>query len=227
MGLVIYDCGIRRKWMLQQKKQFDLFDPLTFLKHCQSLGAGGMQAKVGQLDSVAALKQVRDFAERHSMFMDAVVAAPTEKADLARFEKEIRTSAEVGVQAVRTVIMPGRRYERFSSLEEFREFELRGRRMVELATPIVEKHGVPLAIENHKDQRNDERIALLEHIDSEFVGACVDTGNSFALHRRPDRNHHGHWLRGPRPFISRIRQCKNTKQAFYSATFRWAMAVSI
>ena len=53
--------------------------------------------------------------------------------------------------------------------------------MLERAAPIVERYRVPLAVENHKDQRIDERVALYEHVDSEFVGACVDTGNSFAL----------------------------------------------
>ena len=56
-----------------------------------------------------------------------------------------------------------------------------GRRSIELAVPIVEKHRLPLAIENHKDERIDERVGLLRDISSEFVGACVDTGNSFAL----------------------------------------------
>jgi hypothetical protein len=44
---------------------------------------------------------------------------------------------------------------------------------------------VRLAVENHKDQRVDQRLELLEHISSEFVGACLDTGNSFALLEDP------------------------------------------
>jgi sugar phosphate isomerase/epimerase len=38
-----------------------------------------------------------------------------------------------------------------------------------------------LAVENHKDQRLDERVALFKNLDNEFIGACLDTGNSFAL----------------------------------------------
>lgn len=58
LGLVIYDCAIRRKWMLQRDAKADLFEPLTFLKHCQSIGAGGMQAALGVLnaDRVRALR---------------------------------------------------------------------------------------------------------------------------------------------------------------------------
>ena len=75
--------------------------------------------------------------------------------------------------------------ETFESLAEFRRFEERGRRALERAAPIAEKHRVAIAVENHKDHRNDERVALFEHISSEFVGACVDTGNSVALLEDP------------------------------------------
>ena len=180
MGLVAYDCGIRRRMLQQQNADFDLFEPLTFLKHCHQLGAGGMQAGLG-VPEATAVRQLRDYAEQHSLFIDAIVSPPKDSADVDRFEAEIRTAAEAGALAVRTVIMPGRRYEQFGSLPEVREFEARGKRMLELAAPVVEKHRMPLAVENHKDQRNDERVALFEQIASEFVGACVDTGNSFAL----------------------------------------------
>jgi len=53
--------------------------------------------------------------------------------------------------------------------------------MLELAVPVVERHQVPLAIENHKDERIQDRVALLKRISSPMVGACVDTGNSFSL----------------------------------------------
>lgn len=180
MGLVIYDCGIRRRWMRQQDRAFDLFEPLTFLRHCQSLGAGGMQASLGVMDSTDILA-LRDFADQHDLFIDAIVRPPTGQDDVPRFEAEIQTARDVGVQAARTTIIPGRRYERFKTLAEFREFERRGQQMLERAAPIVEKLRVPLAVENHKDQRIEERVALFKHLDNEFIGACVDTGNSFAL----------------------------------------------
>jgi sugar phosphate isomerase/epimerase len=85
------------------------------------------------------------------------------------------------VQAVRTVVMPGRRYEQFKSLAEVREAEAKALKMLELAVPIVTRHRVRLAVENHKDQRIDERLALYKHLSCEFIGATVDTGNSFAL----------------------------------------------
>ena len=53
----------------------DLFEPLTFLKHCQSLGAGGMQANLGTMQRKA-VTQLRDFAEQHDLFIDAIVRPP-------------------------------------------------------------------------------------------------------------------------------------------------------
>lgn len=180
LGLVAYDCAFRRQWLRRQNPQFDLFEPLTFLKHCQQLGAGGMQVSLGVLGGER-VRELRDFADQHALYIDAIVAPPKDEGELARFDAEIRTAAETGVQAVRTVVMPGRRYEQFKSLAEFREFEARGKQMLELAAPVAQRHRVRLAVENHKDQRIDERVALFKEIGSEFVGACVDTGNSFAL----------------------------------------------
>ena len=81
MGLVIYDRNLRRKWMREQNPDFDLFEPLTFLKHCQSLGAGGMQASLGVMEPDK-IQRLRDFSEQHSLFMDAIVKPPKNKEDL-------------------------------------------------------------------------------------------------------------------------------------------------
>ncbi len=180
LGLVAYNRAIRRKWLQQREPSIDLFEPLTFLKHCRELGAGGMQTSLGVLDA-RRVKALRDFAEQHQLFIDGIVNPPKDDTDLSRFEAEIRTAAEVGVQGVRTVVMPGRRYEQFKSLAEVREAEARALKMLTLAAPIVTKHRVRLAVENHKDQRIDERLALYKHLSCEFIGATVDTGNSFAL----------------------------------------------
>ncbi len=180
LGLVAFNCAFRRKWMQQRDPKFDLFEPLSFLKHCRDVGAGGMQTSLGVLDA-ARVKALRDFADEQKLCIDGIVNPPKDDGDLARFEAEIRTAAEVGVQAVRTVVMPGRRYEQFTSLAEVREAEAKALRMLELAAPIVTKHRVKLAVENHKDQRIDERLALYKHLSCEFIGATIDTGNSFAL----------------------------------------------
>jgi sugar phosphate isomerase/epimerase len=180
MGIVAFDCGLRAKWLKQTDAGANLMEPLTFLKHCQTLGAAGMQINLGTLPQPA-VQRLREYAEAHELFIEASLSPPRDRGDLARFEAEIKTAREVGALAARTVIIPGRRYEHFKNYQEFQQAERQGQLMVELAVNVVEKYQVPLAIENHKDQRIDRRLALLKHISSPYVGACIDTGNSLAL----------------------------------------------
>lgn len=184
LGLVTYCCRFRSSHLKRNDPDHKLFEPFTFLEHCRQLGAGGMQISLGVLDSREA-KRLRNRADEYGMFIEAIVSIPKNKGDFDTFEATMRTASEVGVPAARTTIIPGRRYEYFDSLAKFREFDARGRRSLELAAPFAEKYKVPLAVENHKDHRNAERVALFEHISSEYVGACVDTGNSVALLEDP------------------------------------------
>ena len=139
-----------------------------------------MQVALATMTTKSA-ESLREFAERNHLFVEGIVSLPKNAGDLSRFDAELKTAKAAGATVVRTTIIPGRRYERFRTLAEFREFEERGQTMLRRAAPLAEKHRIMLAVENHKDQRLDERIALFEQLDSEFVGACLDTGNSIAL----------------------------------------------
>jgi sugar phosphate isomerase/epimerase len=184
LGLVIYTQNLRRRALKVSDPKHDLFEPMPFLEHCRDLGAGGMQVPLGVLEP-AICNRLRERAAAYGMFIEGIVAPPFTDADIERFRAEIETASRVGTRAVRTVIIPGRRYERFRTRGEFEEFVQRGRQALKRAKPIVERHQVRLAVENHKDQRLDERLELLQAIDSPFVGACVDTGNSLALLEDP------------------------------------------
>ena len=184
LGLVLYCARFRRDALRRKDADFDLYSPESFLQYCQSVGAGGMQCALGVLDADAA-RQLRDYAGKHDLYIEAIVKLPSDDADIARFDAEMQSAVSVGARAARTTIIPGRRYEYFDSIEMFNEYDARGRRMLERGAPIAEKFRLPIAVENHKDHRDDQRVALFEHISSEFVGACVDTGNSFALLEDP------------------------------------------
>ncbi len=184
LGLVVYCTRMRREALRQKDPGFDLYDPLQFLKYCHSIGAGGMQCSLGVLDRQRS-RDLREFVQQHDLYIDAIIRVPKKRSDLERFNAEMDTAAEVAAKAARTTIIPGRRYEFFDSLEKFNEFAAQARRSLELAAPVAERCKIPLAVENHKDQRDGERIELLRHISSPYVGACVDTGNSFALLEDP------------------------------------------
>lgn len=184
LGLVAYCARIRREALRQKNRDFDLYAPSNFLRHCHGLGAGGMQCPLGTLDANT-VRQLREYAEKHSLYVEAIIKPPKDATDVDRFDAEMKTAVSAGALAARTTIIPGRRYEFFDSIEKFNEYDRRGREMLERAAPVAEKHRLPIAVENHKDHRDDQRVALFEHISSEFVGACVDTGNSFALLEDP------------------------------------------
>jgi 3-oxoisoapionate decarboxylase len=189
LGLVTYCARFRRNKLLNQSKtgdktEFDLNKPMNFLRHCRDVGAGGMQCALGVLDKKAS-NELHEFARQHALYIEAIVRLPKSKKDVDRFDAEIRTAKAVGVVTARTTIIPGRRYETFDSLKDFRATEAVGIQELERATPIAEKHRIGLAVENHKDHRDAERVALFERISSEYVGACLDTGNSMALLEDP------------------------------------------
>jgi sugar phosphate isomerase/epimerase len=78
-------------------------------------------------------------------------------------------------------MLGGRRYETFDSAEAYGEFRERSWKSLTLAEPLVRRHGLRLAVENHKDYRTDELLDVLGRLASPHVGVCVDTGNNLAL----------------------------------------------
>jgi sugar phosphate isomerase/epimerase len=157
-------------------------DPLTFLKYCRSIGAGGLQCAIGKRDR-AYVKELRAYIENNDMFIEDSVWMGG-KVDLERFEVSVQSDKAAGVRAIRG-FCGGRRYEQFDTRQQFNEFANRSWNNIESVAPIVEKYQIPLAIENHKDWRIDHMLKMLKKIDSEYVGVCIDTNNSFALLEDP------------------------------------------
>jgi len=157
-------------------------DPLAFLKYCRSMGAGGLQCVIGRRDE-AYNKVLRAYVEENDLFIEDSVWLGG-AVDLDRFEAGVRSVKAAGARAIRG-FCGGRRYEQFDSREKFDEFANRSWKAIESVAPIVEKHRIPLAIENHKDWLIPHMLEMLKRIDSEYVGVCIDTGNSFALLEEP------------------------------------------
>jgi 3-oxoisoapionate decarboxylase len=177
LGIVIHSYPVRSR-----DKGFT--DPLAFLNFCHDRGAAGIQIALGSLSTEKA-RELRSTAEKHEMYVEGSIRPPKDKADVERFEKEIVTSKECGATVVRTVMLGTRRYETFHAAKEYAAFAEQSLASLRLAEPVVAKHKVVLAVENHKDYRTDELIGVMKTISSEHVGVCVDTGNSIALLERP------------------------------------------
>lgn len=153
-------------------------DTAAFLEYCHSLGAGGIQSALSSLDP-AFLAKLRDRAGQLGMFLE--VMGPLPKSDTAQFESVVKASKEVGAICVRAACLGGRRYETFQSLTEWNRFVAESHAAIERALPILEKHKVKLALENHKDWTVAEFAALLRKYSSPWLGVCLDTGNNMAL----------------------------------------------
>lgn len=178
LGVLLYSYGIRAR------TEKNLADPLTFLAFCHERGAAGVQAPLGRRDAAQSAK-VKKRGDELGMYVEGIVRAPAGKGDLERFAAELRTARACGAEVVRTVMLAGRRYEQFASAEDYDKFARAARASLELAAPVVRREKVKLAVENHKDYRTDELLALLRAVGSEHVGVCVDTGNNMALLEEP------------------------------------------
>jgi len=150
-----------------------------FLEYCHTLGAGGIQIALDS-EEPAYLEKLKRRAAELDMYLEAIVNLP-EKDDATDFERQVAAARQAGAVCLRSACLNGRRYETFTSLDDWKRFVASSHRRIALAVPILEKHRLPLGLENHKDWTADEMVDLLKHHSSEFLGACLDTGNNISL----------------------------------------------
>jgi sugar phosphate isomerase/epimerase len=183
MGIAQFSFNVRLRAERQKEVPVRINDPLPFLQYSHALGAGGIQTGLGKRE-LSYAHDLRRYAEEHGLFIEGSCGLPRTAADLDRFKAEMQTAQQAGARVVRTA-MGGRRYEQFETLDQFQSFLDRSWRSLQLAEPIAAQFGLALAVENHKDFRVHQMLAMLERLSSEHVGVCLDTGNSFALLEDP------------------------------------------
>jgi 3-oxoisoapionate decarboxylase len=184
LGLVTYCFGIADKNHGTVSAAAKFSDPLVFIEEAAKLGASAVQIPFG-VPEPKRIWEIRDAAERLDIALESTVSLPKNDADLDRFDAELRTLKELGVKIARTVLLPGRRYEEFTSILDYANAMRVATKALSDAERIARRHDVKLALENHKDQTTEERVALLEQFSSEQIGACFDVGNSIALLEDP------------------------------------------
>jgi sugar phosphate isomerase/epimerase len=155
-----------------------------FVEHTAQIGGAGVQTKIGTREPPY-FARLRDAVERHGMYLEGIIGLPKGESDVARFEAEVLAARSAGATVLRTVCLSGRRYETFDQADQFREFAQQSWHSLVLAEPIVARHRIGLAVENHKDWRYDEMLGWLQRLSSEYVGVTLDTGNSIALLEDP------------------------------------------
>jgi 3-oxoisoapionate decarboxylase len=150
-----------------------------FLEYCSSLGAGGIQTELDSLDA-GYLERLRRRTLELGMYLEVIVSLP-QRDDSADFERHVAAAKQAGAQCLRSACLNGRRYENFISLDQWNDFVTESHQRIGQAVPILEKHRMPLGLENHKDWTADEMVALLQLHASEYLGVCLDTGNNISL----------------------------------------------
>jgi 3-oxoisoapionate decarboxylase len=153
-------------------------DTLQFLEHCNEIGAAGIQAPLTSLEPDY-LTQVERRSKDLGMYVEIMAALP--KVDMSRFVATIEAAKRVGARCVRSACLSGRRYEIFNSLEDWNKFVADSRTAIARAVPVMEKHKLPLALENHKDWTLEEFVPLLKTYSTQYLGVCLDMGNNIAL----------------------------------------------
>ncbi|WP_075351953.1 sugar phosphate isomerase/epimerase family protein [Algoriphagus marinus] len=184
MGIVVHSYGTRWHSKVESSSYPGFQDALDLMAHCHQIGAGGIQVGVNGW-AVDFAKKVRDQRENMGMYLEGSIGLPKSSSEVAAFETEVRAAKEAGATILRTVCLSGRRYENFHSAQEFQAFKTQALQSIHLAIPIVEKHKMKLAVENHKDWKAAELAAIIRDIDSEWLGVTLDFGNNVSLLEDP------------------------------------------
>ncbi len=163
------------------KRKGERFD---VIEHCHRLGLAGAEAVLFSSEPEA-VKAMRKQVEAYQMVLVLNTPLPKTESDVAGFDTAVSACKEAGASALHAA-MTGRRYEQFDSMEAFRANFAQCRKSVALAEPVLRKHRMRLAVENHKGWRAAEQAAWMKQVSSEWVGVCVDMGNNLSLCEMPD-----------------------------------------
>lgn len=174
LGICTFSC--HQRWKLTQPT-----NAAEFYRYARELGAEGVQSPLRGCEP----KTIRDLVEQTGGYYEGELRLPKSEPDLAAFEAEVRQTREAGATVARAVFTNGRRYEAFQSMEAFQAFHEHAKRTLALIEPVLRKHQLKLAIENHKDHTTEELVGMMKAISSEWIGVLVDTGNNLALLEEP------------------------------------------
>lgn len=184
MGVVVHSYASRWNSKVESRKYPGFKNAIEMMEHCHQIGASGIQVIVKGWDDEFA-GRVRKMREKFDMYLEGSIWLPKTPDEVGAFDKDVASAKAAGATVIRTVCLNGRRYETFHTGQEFEEFRKKAIASLQLAEPVVRKHKIKLAVENHKDWRASELIDLLDQLDSEWLGVTVDFGNSISLLEEP------------------------------------------
>ncbi len=184
MGIVVHSYAMRWKSKITSSQYPSFNDAIDLLDHAAAINAGGIQVMVNDWPADYS-KKFRDKREKSGLYFEGSITLPKSVNDLALFESQVIQAKEAGASVLRTVTFGPRRYETFKSFKSWTDFKKQALFNLQLAEPILKKHTIKLAVENHKDFRSDEMLTLFKSIESEYIGSNFDFGNNIALLEDP------------------------------------------
>jgi sugar phosphate isomerase/epimerase len=184
LGIGMHSYGFAWKAAKERHPQAKFAGALSLLEYAHRIGAAGVQVVIPPAESGDA-PRIRARAETLGVYFEGQIVVPEAEGDLTRFERDVKTLRVAGATIARTSDPTARRYETKKTAAQYRDALDRARRAFERAEPVLKKHGLRLAIENHKDWLAPELAQQLRKLDSEWIGACVDTGNNLSLLEEP------------------------------------------
>jgi sugar phosphate isomerase/epimerase len=153
------------------------------VQHCHDIGLSGVQTNPPSTDAEA-IKKFRERLESLDMYLICDPRLPADESGLPAFEAQVQAYKEAGARSFHAALT-GRRYEEFDGLETWKQMFDRIKKQSALVEPILRKHRMALAYENHKGYRAAEQAAWLKSMGSEWLGVCLDFGNNMSLCEDP------------------------------------------
>ena len=105
--------------------------------------------------------------------------------NLDQFERDLIAGKEAGASIFRCYCLLQRRYEHFTSRAEWERWQSNAIATLQRVEPILARHRVQLAVENHKDWCAAEQAEVFQNLSSQWIGICLDFGNNLALLEDP------------------------------------------
>lgn len=168
--------------------QNGLMDIFGFIRKTAELGLDGVMINViafpgdkylhpewGTLGGaeVEHLDKVRKEIEKYGLYAEI----DTRGTELAHLTKIIEVAHKIGADIIRTYCCLNNRYDA-ESLEKAPE-------NIKKVVPLLKKYRIKLAIENHEEETSDEIIKIINEVNSPWVGAHCDLGNSMMAWEEP------------------------------------------
>ena len=182
LGICTFSCHQHWKAVGAKHAGVKFTDAAGFYRYARELGAEGVQTPLRGAEP----RGIRELVERTGGYYEGELRLPKTDTELAAFENEVRQSREAGATVARAVFTNARRYEALRTRAEFEAFHQQAKRTLALIEPVLRRHRLKVAIENHKDHTAEELAALMKAASSEWIGVLVDTGNNLALLEAPE-----------------------------------------